>query len=95
MQPSQAGADILLDLLSIGTPAHVQNGSRNGDLLSMQDNNAPIASMDTISSTSPTAPSSMMDLLDGFGPTPPKSGKDTMLSIEKLLCTIFRQYSCF
>ncbi|XP_010414608.1 PREDICTED: AP-1 complex subunit gamma-2 [Camelina sativa] len=73
MQPSQAGADILLDLLSIGTPSPVQNGSTNGDLLSMQDNNAPIASMDTISSTSPTAPSSMMDLLDGFGSTPPKN----------------------
>ncbi|EOA33289.1 hypothetical protein CARUB_v10019777mg [Capsella rubella] len=73
MQPSQAGADILLDLLSIGTPAPVQNGSTNGDLLSMQDNNAPIASLDTISSTSPTASSSMMDLLDGFGPTPPTS----------------------
>ncbi|CAL9238109.1 unnamed protein product [Arabidopsis halleri] len=73
MQPSKAGADILMDLLSIGTPAPVQNGSANGDLLSIQDNNAPIASMNTISSTSPTAPSSMMDLLDGFGPTPPKS----------------------
>lgn len=60
-----------MDLLSIGAPAPVQNGSTNGDLLSIQDNNAPIASMDTIS-----APSSMMDLLDGFGPTPPKSGKD-------------------
>jgi AP-1 complex subunit gamma-1 len=69
MQPSQAGADILMDLLSIGTPAPVQNGSANGDLLSIQDNNAPIAP----SLTSPTAPSSMMDLLDGFGPTPPKS----------------------
>ncbi|CAD5315880.1 unnamed protein product [Arabidopsis thaliana] len=69
MQPSQAGADILMDLLSIGTPAPVQNGSANGDLLSIQDNNAPIAP----SLTSPTVPSSMMDLLDGFGPTPPKS----------------------
>jgi len=74
MQPSQAGADILMDLLSIGTPAPVQNGSANGDLLSIQDNNAPIAP----SLTSPTAPSSMMDLLDGFGPTPPKSGKDAL-----------------
>lgn len=80
MQPSKAGADILLDLLSIGGPAPAQNGSTNGDLLSVQDNNAPIASIDTFSSTSPTAPSSMMDLLDGFGPTPtPKNGKYSML----------------
>lgn len=81
MQPLKAGADILLDLLSIGSPAPVQNGSMNGDLISIQDNNAPIASIDTISSTSPTAPSSMMDLLDGFGPNPPKSGKDGMFNI--------------
>ncbi|CAH2047534.1 unnamed protein product [Thlaspi arvense] len=64
MNPSKAGADILLDLLSIGSPPSVQNGSTNGDLL---------ASIDAISSTSPPAPSSMMDLLDGFGPTPPTS----------------------
>uniref|UniRef100_A0A1J3K3X0 AP-1 complex subunit gamma n=1 Tax=Noccaea caerulescens TaxID=107243 RepID=A0A1J3K3X0_NOCCA len=75
-EPSKAGADILLDLLSIGSPAPLQNGSTNGDLLSVQDNNAPIASIDTFSSTSPTAPSSMMDLLDGFGPTPPPKSED-------------------
>ncbi|XP_024015644.1 AP-1 complex subunit gamma-2 isoform X2 [Eutrema salsugineum] len=75
MQPSKAGADILLDLLSIGSPAPVQNGSTNGDLLSIHENNAPLASIDTISSTSPTAPSSMVDLLDAFGPTPPTSDK--------------------
>ncbi|KAG2317126.1 hypothetical protein Bca4012_068017 [Brassica carinata] len=62
MQPSKAGADILLDLLSVGSPAP---SSINGDLLSVHAKNAPVATNDTILS-SPTAPSSMMDLLDGF-----------------------------
>ncbi|CAH8387873.1 unnamed protein product [Eruca vesicaria subsp. sativa] len=73
MQPSKAAADILLDLLSIGSPATAENGSLNGDLLSINESNAQVATIDTISSTSPSTPSSMMDLLDGFGPIPPKS----------------------
>ncbi|KAJ0254565.1 AP-1 complex subunit gamma-2 [Hirschfeldia incana] len=63
MQPSKAGADILFDLLSIGSPAP---SSINGDLLSVHENSAPVTTIDAISSNSPTAPSSVMDLLDGF-----------------------------
>lgn len=63
-QPSKAGADILLDLVSFGSPAP---SSISGDLLSVDENNAPVTTINAISSNSPTAPSSVMDLLDGFG----------------------------
>ncbi|XP_044493317.1 AP-1 complex subunit gamma-2-like isoform X2 [Mangifera indica] len=73
----KAGADVLLDLLSIGMPPAVQSNSTMLDILSTsQDNKAPVATLDVLSSM-PTLPAqnlpvgsaSMMDLLDGFAPT--------------------------
>ncbi|KAJ0038201.1 hypothetical protein Pint_23024 [Pistacia integerrima] len=81
-QAPKAGTDVLLDLLSIGTPPSVQSNSPTLDILSTsQDNKTPIAALDGLSSmpslparASPGGSASMMDLLDGFGPTdsPPK-----------------------
>ncbi|KAL2510383.1 AP-1 complex subunit gamma-2 [Forsythia ovata] len=73
-QTQKSSNDVLLDLLSIGTPP-AQSSSSMPDLLSpSQDNKNSLDVLDTL--TSPSAPSaqasspvgsSMMDLLDGFG----------------------------
>ncbi|KAH0933567.1 LOW QUALITY PROTEIN: hypothetical protein HID58_010684 [Brassica napus] len=60
--PSEAGADILLDSLRMGTLTAAQNILLDGDLLSIHENNASRATIETFSSTSPFASSSMMDL---------------------------------
>ncbi|XP_044488303.1 AP-1 complex subunit gamma-2-like [Mangifera indica] len=77
----KAGTDVLLDLLSIGTPP-VQSNSPTLDILSTsQDNKTPVAALDGLSlmpslpaRTSPGGSASMRDLLDGFAPavSPPK-----------------------
>ncbi|XP_050236513.1 AP-1 complex subunit gamma-2-like [Mercurialis annua] len=78
-QTPKAGTDVLLDLLSIGSPP-VQSSSPTADmLLSSQNNQTPISTLDSVLSSSPssqvnssTRASPMMDLLDGFGPSPSK-----------------------
>ncbi|XP_073261354.1 AP-1 complex subunit gamma-2 isoform X3 [Populus alba] len=78
-QIQKAGTDVLLDLLSIGTP--VQSSSPTTDILSSSQNGkSPIATLDALSSpsslsaqaTSSARAVPMMDLLDGFGPSPLK-----------------------
>ncbi|KAJ8773799.1 hypothetical protein K2173_008262 [Erythroxylum novogranatense] len=77
----KAGTDVLLDLLSIGTPP-AQNSSSALDILSSdQDSKTPSATVNSLSSPSPllthstSSPgtSPMMDLLDGFDPSPSKT----------------------
>ncbi|KAH8485018.1 hypothetical protein H0E87_026696 [Populus deltoides] len=78
-QIQKAGTDVLLDLLSIGTP--LQSSSPTTDILSSNQNDkSPIATLDALSSpsslsaqaTSSARAAPMMDLLDGFGPSPLK-----------------------
>ncbi|KAF4355485.1 hypothetical protein F8388_015239 [Cannabis sativa] len=73
----QNGTDVLLDLLSIGTPP-AQNISSTPDIFSsVQDNKAPLAPLDLLLSPShstqatPPRDASVIDLLDGFGAKPP------------------------
>ncbi|KAK1437818.1 hypothetical protein QVD17_03616 [Tagetes erecta] len=73
-QAQKSGTDVLLDLLSIGSPAP-ENSSSAPDILSLtQDNKTSVSPLDTLSlATGPTlqaSSSGMMDLLDGFGPSP-------------------------
>ncbi|KAL8534094.1 hypothetical protein ACS0TY_010203 [Phlomoides rotata] len=77
-QTPKSGTDVLLDLLSIGTPT-AQSTSPMLDILSSgQDNKRSEGLLDQLAppsassapSSSPIASSSMMDLLDGFGPSP-------------------------
>ncbi|KAK7309502.1 hypothetical protein RJT34_06282 [Clitoria ternatea] len=77
-QSSKKGTDVLLDLLSIGSPADQGNSSAVDILSSNSSNKAPDSSLDDLSSislssrtTSNAAP--MMDLLDGFAPSPPQT----------------------
>ncbi|KAL8227507.1 hypothetical protein R6Q57_015091 [Mikania cordata] len=75
-QPQKNGTDVLLDLLSTGSPP-AQNGSSTADILSIsQDNNikSSVNALDSLSSpmvtsAQSTPASSIMDLLNGFGPT--------------------------
>ncbi|EYU29716.1 hypothetical protein MIMGU_mgv1a001222mg [Erythranthe guttata] len=76
-QTQKNGTDVLLDLLSIGTPP-AQSNSTMADMFSLgQDNKSSEGILDKLTSpsapsvqaSSPIASSSMMDLLDGFGPT--------------------------
>ncbi|KAJ9563817.1 hypothetical protein OSB04_008977 [Centaurea solstitialis] len=78
IQPQKSGTDVLLDLLSTGSPP-AQNGSSTHDIFSIgQDNKASVGALDSLSSpmvpsvqaAPTTGGSSMMDLLDGFGPNP-------------------------
>ncbi|KAJ4711141.1 AP-1 complex subunit gamma [Melia azedarach] len=75
----KAGTDVLLDLLSIGTPA--QSNSSPPDILSSsKDNKLPVSTSDGLSrppsqpvhTTSSGGAASMMDLLDGFVSNSPK-----------------------
>ncbi|CAI9278334.1 unnamed protein product [Lactuca saligna] len=78
MHGHKSGTDVLLDLLSSGSPPApaTQKSSSTSDLLSLtQLNNkpspSPFSALDTLSSPIPTPGASpMMDLLDGFGPNP-------------------------
>ncbi|XP_030499077.2 AP-1 complex subunit gamma-2 [Cannabis sativa] len=73
----QNGTDVLLDLLSIGTPP-AQNISSTPDIFSsVQDNKTPLAPLDLLLSPShstqatPPRDASVIDLLDDFGAKPP------------------------
>ncbi|KAH9709064.1 AP-1 complex subunit gamma-2 [Citrus sinensis] len=71
-QAPKAGTDVLLDLLSIGSPP-VQNNSTPSDILSSsQDNKSSVAKLDGLSPTPSGGAASMIDLLDGFVPNSPK-----------------------
>ncbi|KAK9188948.1 hypothetical protein WN944_020353 [Citrus x changshan-huyou] len=71
-QAPKAGTDVLLDLLSIGSPP-VQNNSTPSDILSSsQDNKSSVAILDGLSPTPSGGAASMIDLLDGFVPNSPK-----------------------
>ncbi|KAG9144332.1 hypothetical protein Leryth_019427 [Lithospermum erythrorhizon] len=70
----KSGTDVLLDLLSIETPASQISPSTPEILSSSQDNKTTTNVLDTLSSpsaqvVSPAGSSSMMDLLDDFGPS--------------------------
>ncbi|XP_010498899.1 PREDICTED: AP-1 complex subunit gamma-1 [Camelina sativa] len=77
-QAPKAGTDLLLDILSIGTPSPAQNSISSIDLLSTADvNSNPSNALDTLSSpvpphTATTASTGMFDLLDGLSPSPSK-----------------------
>ncbi|KAK9052101.1 hypothetical protein SSX86_028729 [Deinandra increscens subsp. villosa] len=74
-QAQKSGNDVLLDLLSIGSPPP-QNTSSAPDILSLtEDNKTLVSPLDGLSlATGPSVQASstaMIDLLDGFGPSPP------------------------
>nr|XP_043624267.1 AP-1 complex subunit gamma-2-like [Erigeron canadensis]XP_043624268.1 AP-1 complex subunit gamma-2-like [Erigeron canadensis] len=77
-QPQKSGADVLLDLLSTGSPP-TQNGTSAAGLSSIgQDNKTSVSELNSLSSSivpserkSPAGGFPIMDLLDGFGPNPP------------------------
>lgn len=80
-QAQKSGTDVLLDLLSIGTPP-AQSSSFSSDILSTsQDNTTSSGNLQRLSSPSmPSAQissaaggSPIMDLLDGFAPNPATS----------------------
>ncbi|XP_010551552.1 PREDICTED: AP-1 complex subunit gamma-1 isoform X2 [Tarenaya hassleriana] len=78
-QAPKAGTDLLLDLLSIGSPPVAQNSSASPDLLSAaKDNNKSSAALlDVLSSptppsSTPAVPAGMVDLLDGLSANPSK-----------------------
>ena len=92
-QIQKVGTDVLLDLLSIGTP--IQSSSPTTEiLLPSQNDKSPIATLDARSSssslseqaTSSARAAPMMDLLDGFGPSPLKPGK--VVHLEYLFCCL-------
>ncbi|GLT86417.1 hypothetical protein SLE2022_045590 [Rubroshorea leprosula] len=79
-QTPKAATDVLLDLLSIGTPPTGQSNSSTADILSSsQDNKILLANLDGLSSpslsaqaASPATSAPVLDLLDGFAPSPKK-----------------------
>lgn len=77
-QAPKTGTDVLLDLLSIGTPSPVESNPSTPDILSSgQDNKMSVGTLERLSSPSPlsaqasSSTGAVMDLLDGFGPNPP------------------------
>lgn len=82
----KAGTDLLLDILSIGTPSPAQNSTSAIDLLSTADmNNNSSTALDALSSSAPphiattASAGGMFDLLDGLSPSPSKEGKEMSL----------------
>lgn len=82
-QAPRTGTDVLLDLLSIGTPP-AQSSSSTPDIFSAsQVNKSPVSSLEGLSSpsslsaraTTPVGAAPMMDLLDGFVPNSLIPGK--------------------
>lgn len=78
-QAAKNGTDVLMDILSLGTPP-AQSSSSTPDIFSLSQNQkSPVASLDGLSTSSPVsaraassqAASSIIDLLDGLGPSPP------------------------
>lgn len=77
---SQNGTDVLLDLLSIGTPPPQSDSSTSDILSSVQDNKLPVAPLDgLLSPSTPVTP--VIDLLDGFAVKPPTPGKIKILEV--------------
>ncbi|CAL0331505.1 unnamed protein product [Lupinus luteus] len=77
-QTSNSAADVLLDLLSIGSPSAPSTSSTVDILSSNASNKAPVSPLNDLSplSLSSGAPSNvgaapMLDVLDGFSPGPP------------------------
>ncbi|CAE5958383.1 unnamed protein product [Arabidopsis arenosa] len=74
----RTGTDLLMDILSIGTPSPAQNSTSSVDLLSTADvNSNPSIALDTLSSPAPphvatTSSNGMFDLLHGLSPSPSK-----------------------
>ncbi|GFP80079.1 ap-1 complex subunit gamma-1 [Phtheirospermum japonicum] len=73
----KSGTDVLMDLLSIGTPPAQSSSSAFDILSSNQDNKSSVDVLSELSSpltpaqtSSPVGSSSMMDLLGGFGTSP-------------------------
>ena len=101
-QPSKSGTDVLLDLLSVGSPPapietpSAQSSSSAIDILSpIISKRAPVSPLDDLSSlslssrtTSNTGAAPMMDLLDGFAPSPPTGGKFFFNNREMMLIKI-------
>ncbi|KAL5552930.1 hypothetical protein UlMin_040331 [Ulmus minor] len=78
-QAPQNGTDVLLDLLSIGTPPAQSNSSTLDILSPIQDNKKPVAPLDGLFSPSSNSAqvtsagaAPVIDLLDGFVASPPK-----------------------
>ncbi|GLT50298.1 hypothetical protein SLA2020_237910 [Shorea laevis] len=79
-QSTKAGTDVLLDLLSIGTPPPAQSSSSMSDILSSShDNKMPLTNLDGLMphslstpAASPATAAPVLDLLDGFAPSPKK-----------------------
>ncbi|KAI4328230.1 hypothetical protein L6164_020603 [Bauhinia variegata] len=77
-QAPKSGTDVLLDLLSVGSPS-AQSSSSTTDILSSSTNNiTPVSPLDDLSSlslstraTSNAGAAPMMDLMDGFSASPP------------------------
>ncbi|CAK9137801.1 unnamed protein product [Ilex paraguariensis] len=76
-QALKSGTDVLLDLLSIGTPPS-QSGSSTPDIISSsQDHKTPVGALERLSSpsslqaSSPSGGSPVIDLLDEFTPNLP------------------------
>ncbi|OIW10555.1 hypothetical protein TanjilG_15927 [Lupinus angustifolius] len=77
-QSSNSGTDVLLDLLSIGTPSAPSSSSTVNILSSNASIEAPVSPLDDLSSlsissrtTSNAGAAPVMDLLDGFSLSPP------------------------
>lgn len=99
-QVPKPGTDVLLDLLSIGTPTPAQSSISASDILSsIQDNKMPANTLERLSSTSsisvqpPSTPAnaSMMDLLDGFGSSQPLPGTRLISISNSVRLQIFSQ----
>ncbi|XP_019421654.1 PREDICTED: AP-1 complex subunit gamma-2-like [Lupinus angustifolius] len=77
-QTSNSAADVLLDLLSIGSPSAPSTSSTVDILSSSASNKAPVSPLNDLSplslssrATSNAGAAPMLDALDGFSPSPP------------------------
>lgn len=93
----QNGTDVLLDLLSIGTPPPQSDSSTSDILSSVQDNKLPVAPLDgLLSPSTPATP--VIDLLDGFAvkpPTPENNGSafPSIVAFESSLLKLVFNFS--
>lgn len=96
-QAAKNGTDVLLDILSIGTPP-AQSSSSTLDIFSLSQNQkTPVASLDGLSTPSPVsaraaspqAASPIIDLLDGLGPSPTAPG-NILSVLGHILESLFR-----
>lgn len=96
-QAAKNDTDVLLGILSIGTPP-AQSSSFTPDIFSpSQNQKTPVASLDGLSTLSPVstraaspqAASPIIDLLDGLGPSPPAPGNILSVLVH-FLASLFR-----